>query len=168
MKKLLVLCIFLSISAGLYAQVGNVFDDFFLSAGPELNANTREGAAIGGSVIFGTDFLKIFAGGLRVIISNNFGEITTIEPLLFFRFYPPLGIKGLFAQLELGASLFLEGGGVYPAFSAGLSAGWRFSLTEKFYIEPYIRGGYPFAWGIGITAGIFLPIKIRSNSGGDQ
>jgi len=43
---------------------------------------------------------------------------------------------------------------VFPAFSGGISIGWRFNLGERWYIEPAARGGYPHIWGGGITAGI--------------
>jgi hypothetical protein len=39
-------------------------------------------------------------------------------------------------------------------FSGGLAAGWRITLKDNFYIEPFVRGGYPYGWGAGIMAGI--------------
>ena len=150
----------------LFFMAGSVFandvanlNNIFFGIGGEANANTSEGAAIGGNVSFGIEFLKQFNAGLKVIFSHDTESIFTIEPLAFFRYYLPLGIPGFFAQLEMGASVFIEDDKGYPAFSVGAAAGWRFQITNIFYIEPYARAGYPFVWGAGLTAGMILPFK---------
>jgi outer membrane protein OmpA-like peptidoglycan-associated protein len=61
--------------------------------------------------------------------------------------------------LEAGSAVYLERGyqenpEVFPAFSGGLSAGWRFNLGGNWYVEPAARVGYPYIWGFGVTAGI--------------
>ena len=148
MKKLCILLLLLS-AGNLYAQAG-----FFAGLGIEGNANTREGAALGGGLTLGLDINDIFAAGAKVSFSSNMDTVTTLEPVAFFRYYflpLPLGI--LFLQAELGVSLFFEDGETYPAFDAGLAVGWRFLVWEGIYLEPMFRGGYPFAWGIGLSVG---------------
>jgi hypothetical protein len=46
---------------------------------------------------------------------------------------------------------------------AGLSAGWRFPLGTRWYIEPVISGGYPHIIGGGIYGGIILNRFTDSN-----
>jgi len=152
--------------AGSIFAYENTNNNMFFGIGGEANANTREGAAIGGAFSFGLEFAGSFAAGLRVIFSNDIKSIFTIEPLAFFRYNLPLGISGFFVQAEMGASFFLEDNKGYPAFSVGAAAGWRFKITEMFYIEPYARAGYPFIWGAGLNAGLLLPLK--AGKGGER
>ncbi|MDR1306884.1 MAG: hypothetical protein LBK74_04845 [Treponema sp.] len=60
-----------------------------------------------------------------------------------------------------GAGLFaLNGDFTVPAetgrFSVGLAAGWRFLLGERWYVEPFLRAGYPYIAGGGVSAGFRL------------
>jgi len=52
--------------------------------------------------------------------------------------------------------VFMYEGDTLLRFMGGLRLGYRFLLGKRrfFYLEPYARGGYPFAWGAGIMAGI--------------
>jgi len=168
-KKFLALCLLFCVTFSLFAREasgGIGLENTHIGAGAEVNANTREGAAIGGALSFGIDFGKQFAAGLRVIFSHDTESIFTVEPLAFFRYYLPLKIQGFFVQAEMGTSVFLEDDKSYPAFSIGAAAGWRYKFTDMFYIEPYARAGYPFIWGAGLTAGLLLPSPARK--GGEQ
>jgi hypothetical protein len=148
MKKLCVLLLLL-LAGNLYAQTG-----LFTGLGIEGNANTREGAALGGSLTFGLDITDIFAAGVKVTFSSNIDTVTALEPAAFFRYYfLPLPLGVLFLQAELGATLFFEAGETYPSFYGGLGVGWRFNVWKGLYLEPMFRGGYPFAWGIGLSLG---------------
>jgi hypothetical protein len=40
----------------------------------------------------------------------------------------------------------------YPAFAGGATVGYRIPL-KKFFIEPYVRLGYPYVAGFGFAAG---------------
>ena len=142
-----------------YANDSAGINDMFFGIAGEANANTREGAAIGGAFSFGIEFLNQFASGIRVIFSHDTESIFTFEPLAFFRYYLPLGVPGFFVQAEMGVSVFLEDDKGYPAFSIGAAAGWRYKFSDMFYIEPYVRAGYPFIWGAGLTAGLSLPFN---------
>jgi hypothetical protein len=130
----------------------------FAGLGVEGNANTREGAAFGGSLSGGVDLDDQFSLGLRITLSSNIDTVTTMEPAAFFRYYLPFNFSGLFAQAELGMSLFFEDGESYPAFLGGLAFGWRYNVNKNWYIEPSVRAGYPFLWGVGILAGLSFDI----------
>ena len=141
MKGVLFLCLFFTMcKLSLHS-----LESWFFGLGAEANAHTREAVAAGGGLSFGLDINRNFALGLKAAISYNFDTLAAIEPLAFFRYYPPLGIGGPFMQAEAGTVVYFEHGLAYPAFSGGLALGWRFALGQNIYIEPLFRGGYPFA-----------------------
>jgi hypothetical protein len=150
MKAVLYLCLLF----GIAGPPLHSLEGWFAGLGAEANANTREAAAMGGVLSFGLGISRNFALGLKAAFSHNFDTVAAFEPLAFSRYYLPLGIAGPFAQAEAGAAVYFERGLAYPAFSGGLALGWRFVSVRRFYIEPLFRGGYPFAWGAGLTAGI--------------
>jgi hypothetical protein len=123
---------------------------FFIGLGPEINAHTREGVAIGGAIAGGFEFDSQFAIGLKAGFFHNMDTLTTIEPLAFFRYYLPFG--GVFVQAEAGSVLYFEDGETYSAFSGGLLAGLRFNFSD-YYVEPALRFGYPYMWGVGVMVG---------------
>ena len=131
---------------------------FFITPLAEAVYYGRHSPSIGGG-------LSLSYGDRSVIgISGMFAQsflddkkINFLEVLLTLRFFV---YKGLFIQLNTGlVVLYAANNSFYfPAdagnFSIGLSAGWRFMLTEKFYIEPYLRGGYPYYGGLGLALGV--------------
>jgi len=109
------------------------------------------GAALG----FDYNIARSFAVGFSIAASSNFSGIVVIEPAALFRWYfLGKGHTGFFAQADAGAYLVLEGGDITPLFLGGLRGGFRLPLGSSFYIEPYGRAGYPFAFGIGFLAGL--------------
>jgi hypothetical protein len=154
MRSVLLLCLLLAIAKpSLYS-----LENWFVGLGAEVNAHTRKAAAAGGGLSFGFDINHNFALGLKAAVYHNFDTLTAVEPLVFFRYYHP-DIGGLFVQPEAGTVVYFEYGLAYPAFSGGLALGWRFLLGQHIYIEPLLRGGYPFGWGAGLTAGIITQKK---------
>ncbi|MDR0455897.1 MAG: hypothetical protein LBH20_04335 [Treponema sp.] len=149
MKKFHAMVCLLFVAGGLFAQTG-----MFAGLGVETNANTREGAALGGGLSFAVDLNRQFSLGLKAAISANLDTIMTLEPAALVRYYIPFKLSGFFAQAELGAAIFFEDGESYPAFLGGLALGWRFNAGKNWYLEPSVRGGYPFVWGIGLQAGL--------------
>jgi hypothetical protein len=129
---------------------GNIFalDGFFIGLGAETNANTREGLAAGGGLSFGAELNEQFALGVKAAYSNNFETLGNLESAAFFRWSSQ---PGFFVQAEAGGAFFFEDGETYPGFMGGIAIGWRSALGGNFYLEPAIRGGYPFAWGAGIS-----------------
>jgi len=139
----------------------------FIGIGPEINAHTREGLAIGGGLTLGIDLNEYFTAGLRNSFFHNTDTVGAFEILGIFRYYLPWlhlpkSNDGPFVQAEIGAVFFFEYGHAFPSFSGGLAAGWRFNLGELFYIEPALRGGYPHFWGLSVTAGIKFKGKRES------
>jgi hypothetical protein len=151
---------FLSFFIFLLFTVGNLsaLSGEFAGLGVECNANTREGAAIGGNLSLGVNLDHQFSLGIKTTFSSNIDTVTTLEPAVFFRYYLPFSFSGIFAQAELGASFFSEDNNSYPAFLGGLTFGWSYKVRNEWYIEPSIRFGYPFAWGVGILAGLSFDI----------
>ena len=99
--------------------------------------------------------------GLKGIYAIPLAEedFTTIEITIFFRVYTSATASGFFAQLTYGSSIFSGKSAVsLPAegglISIGITAGWRIPLGSRFFIEPYIRAGYPYYGGIGLSTGV--------------
>jgi hypothetical protein len=127
---------------------------FSLGLGMELNNNTRRGVAMGGSGYFAYDILKALEAGIIVGIDYDFNKITVLEPELTGRWYfYNINENSLFTQADLGASLIFEKGENRARFLGGITLGMRFPLGDL-YVEPYVRGGYPFIWGTGLRAGL--------------
>ena len=130
-----------------------------IGLGPEWNMDSRFNFAMGGALGFDVFIDEGFAMGLCFSASNNFTGITALEVGGLFRAYIP-GKKsfGFFIQTDIGAFFILEEKEVTPMFMNGLRAGYRFllGLDKKYYVEPYGRLGYPFAFGIGVLGGIRL------------
>ena len=152
LKKLFAIIPLLCLSVGLFAE-GITVDGGFAGLGPELNAHTRNGIATGGQAYVGLDFGPEYSAGVKIGYFYDIESVIAIEPVAFFRYYLPWGVPGLFAQAEAGCVIYVEYGKPYPAFSGGLSAGWRFTLVKDWFLEPVIRAGYPYAWGVGVMIG---------------
>jgi len=125
-----------------------------LGLGLEWNMNSRENFAGGAVLGFSFNLSHLFAIGLNATYSNNFSGISTIEPAALFRWYILGKSTGLFVQADAGAYLVFEAKEFTPMFMGGLRGGYRLPIGSSFYIEPYGRGGYPFVFGVGVTAGI--------------
>jgi hypothetical protein len=131
-----------------------------LGLGLEWDMNSRENFAGGAALGFDYNFLQSFAAGLTVTASSNFNGITVMEPVAMFRWYfLGKGHSGLFAQVDAGVYLVLEDGDLTSLFDGGLRAGIRLPFGRRFYVEPYGRAGYPFAFGIGVMTGIQIAKK---------
>jgi hypothetical protein len=99
--------------------------------------------------------------GLKATYFINEEGIDTLEACLLLRFYllSKDAYSGPFFQFLGGVSLFNRSGDfAIPSnvgiFSAGLGFGWRFIIADRFFIEPMLRGGYPYLVGVSISAGI--------------
>jgi hypothetical protein len=126
---------------------------FSLGLGLEGNINTRKGAAMGETLGFDYGINEMWAAGFKTGFSSNFGRIMVIEPEVYIRFYfIKLNRAAFFVQGDLGASLIFEDFKPHAAILGGLTTGLRISLGS-WYVEPYIRGGYPFGAGGGFAAG---------------
>ena len=133
----------------------------------EANMNSPDGYAMGAGLY--TLFmlpLKLKIGhlslGAKALYSNDFKKHHIFDAALLFRwnFYDFLKIKkrdsGFFIQLEGGAVFGLKESEPSKLFMYALGEaafGYRFTINN-FFIEPYLRGGYPVIWAIGISGGI--------------
>jgi hypothetical protein len=126
-----------------------------VSIGPEWNMNSRKNFAGGAILGFDYNLGSSFALGINAAASNNFFGITVIEPAALFRWYfLPDDHTGWFVQADIGAYLIFEDGEITTLFMGGLKGGIRLPFGDMFFVEPYGRIGYPFAFGIGVMAGI--------------
>ncbi|EMB47744.1 hypothetical protein [Treponema denticola] len=132
----------------------------------EANMNSPEACAMGTGLY--TLFmlpLKLKIGylslGARTLYSNDFKKHHIFDAALLFRwnFYDFSKIKerdsGFFIQLEGGAVFGLKESEPSKLFMYALGEaafGYRFTI-KNFFIEPYLRGGYPVIWAIGISGG---------------
>jgi hypothetical protein len=148
MKKMFFLCIFVTAIGFVHAQTNG-----FVAFGMESNANTRQDAAVGGSISLGLDLSHSLTLGLKTGFSHNIDTVSTLEPCALLRVYFPIKNTLFYAQTELGCSIFFEHGESFAAFMGGLAFGCRFKLSRRFYMEPCLRTGYPFLWGAGLNFG---------------
>ena len=133
----------------------------------EANMNSPEACAMGTGLY--TLFmlpLKLKIGylslGARTLYSNDFKKHHIFDAALLFRwnFYDFSKIKerdsGFFIQLEGGAVFGLkekrETSKLFMYALGEAAFGYRFTINN-FFIEPYLRGGYPVIWAIGISGG---------------
>jgi len=142
-----------------------VLEGLSVGLGPEFNMNSNENFAAG--FIFCIDYklpvpIIQLAAGLNFGFSSNFNGINVFEAAGLFRWYF-LGIDfaGWFAQVDIGASMIflredleLEDPTDDYKLMTGLRVGFRLPLNSALYIEPYGRLGIPFAYGVGILAGV--------------
>jgi hypothetical protein len=152
-------CFFvLAVPAG--AQSGDR-EEFFFGPAAETALFSVRSAAFGGGFIAAYGY-NIGAIGLKAAFFADIEMLTTVEIGVFLRFYiPPRDSAGFFIQFNGGAGVFSRGGGPsLPAraggVSAGLSAGWRFLPGKRWFVEPYLRAGYPYIAGAGVSAGFRL------------
>ena len=132
----------------------------------EANMNSPEACAMGtGLYALFMLPLKLKIGhlslGAKALYSNDFKKHHIFDAALLFRwnFYDFSKIKkrdsGFFIQLEGGAVFGLKESEPSKLFMYALGEaafGYRFTINN-FFIEPYLRGGYPVIWAIGISGG---------------
>jgi hypothetical protein len=166
MKKIFLLTVLNAlVLIPVFAQEKSVArDDMWFCPVLESNWYSISKVAFGGGAALGYgDGLAI---GLKVMYCDDTDDIRTLELNFLLRFYlfsmasKTFRNSGLFLQLNGGPVIFAEEQNTMevPAqigsFSAGLSLGWRFLLGRSFFIEPAVRGGYPYIVGAGLSAGV--------------
>jgi len=155
LKPLCFTLLFLLLTAGLSAQEKKAVGKAAIGIGPEWNMNSRDNFAGGAALNFNYALPYSLAIGFSFTASNNFSGFTVLEPAAVIRrYFLGDGRSGLFAQADLGCYLFPEDGEMTKMFAGGLRGGYRIPVKSSFYIEPYGRGGYPFAFGVGAVVGI--------------
>jgi len=122
---------------------------------------SRASPAFGGGIAVGSE--DRVSLGARAVYFTDLEAIHSLEISVFLRFYILCAFApgGLFAQINTGAVIFAREKAVALPSDAGsflacLAAGWCFLLgsTERFYIEPVIRTGYPYYIGGRVSSGV--------------
>ena len=151
MKNILMFCLLVVIAGNAYA-----LGDIYAGLGLELNAVSSKKNAIagGGNVSAGLELNEQFDVGLKTVFSHDFNELGSLGFQGLLRYKPPLNVFGFFVQAEIGTVILFYDDDSYPSFLGGAAAGMRiFPGGGTWYLEPTVRAGYPFIWGIGLTAG---------------
>ena len=130
----------------------------------EANKNCVESIAPAGGISFDYSFVRRFSFGLKAVVSYDLygkrvdeNEVVTFEPLATLRAYvaSPSGEPGagLFLEGQGGATILFVNDEVRSVGNAGVSLGYRTAIGNA-YIEPYLRGGYPYLFGAGLSLGV--------------
>ena len=166
MKKLLLLTgvLLLAFGGAVFAQDDNEFQvwkemPWSLGGSYEYGTNTRESFAHGYGISLDRYLFSPFvAAGLRGNMHNDGVSVTATEALFTVRGYAPVtGNASLFTQLGFGAAFYSEEDRERNTYTLDLTAGCRVYITRSFlrgfYVEPYIRAGFPFLFSGGIAVG---------------
>jgi hypothetical protein len=156
----LILCIFIPVSAVFSQAEEGSSVNFWISPAAETAMYDVADLAFGGGFALG-----IGSGvslGLRAAYFIVPGGISTIELNFLLRFFlfGAGAVSGPFLQAAAGPAIFTGSGDdvTVPSelgmISAGLSFGWRFLFLNRWFVEPAIRGGYPYLAGAGVSAGV--------------
>jgi len=134
--------------------------DIWLSPCGETAIYGVSGPAVGGGIALG--YGSGTSIGLKAAWFLCPDGTSTLELSFLFRLYFPKAgaFSGPFLQFTGGPALFFTESGELkiPAehgmVTAGLSFGWRFLFMNRWFVEPSIRGGYPYLVGAGLSAGV--------------
>lgn len=126
----------------------------------EGNKNSISHVSPAAGISFDYSLIRRLSLGVKALLSFDALEkdntIYTIEPLGFLRWYvtSPTGepSAGLFVEGQGGAEVVLVNDEIKTAVSAGAALGFRIT-AGNFYLEPALRGGYPYLFGAGLGAG---------------
>jgi hypothetical protein len=154
-----VLTLFLSVPAGLFAENGV----FWLGSAGETAMYSTYGfssPAYGGALTLG--YGKGTSIGLKTSFFTSQEGLNTLEINFLFRCYftGTEAVSGPFLQAMGGPAIFLQADNginlpsLHGMISGGLGFGWTFLFKNRWFIEPSIRGGYPYIIGAGISAGM--------------
>ena len=154
MRFILILCLLcLGVSVG-------ALEGIYAGLGTEINANSPRGPAVLGGLTLGFDLHRHWTAGLRAGYSPNMYVSSALEPVAFGRYYLLPGSGGPFVQGEAGCIIIFAFDEDFIVFSGGFATGWRFNLARNVYVEPALRLGYPYLFGVSLNAG--LRFKIRN------
>lgn len=126
----------------------------------EINKNSVSMLSPAVGVSFDYSITRRFSLGVKTLVSYDVFEkrntVYAIEPLACIRWYvvSPTGepSAGLFMEGQGGVELLLVNSDYRVTFCGGVALGFRIPINS-FYIEPIMRGGYPYMFGAGVSAG---------------
>jgi hypothetical protein len=176
MKKIvnlvIVTVVVLGAGKGLPAAYAQDVVGLSLSLGPEVNVYSPEFVAVGlrargdyrfGEMLaIGTSFLFCSEKDLTTLeFSGNVRYYLLRDEASLIKFYNMMSVFHFFLQAEGGAAAFIdEKNSLQPHFMGGIAAGSRIALDRvgSFYIEPYLRLGYPYIFGVGVVGVYRFPL----------
>jgi len=144
-------------SAEIERIMGTIFPRLSIGISGEGNMNCIAGAAPGAGVQLCFMALDSLGLGLKGTMSFDRKDIWTLEPGGFLRWYL-LGKQGapdsgFFMQGDGGAAFMIRNSKMVFSPMGGASTGLRLT-NDKYFLEFYARGGYPFIVGAGISTGL--------------
>ena len=159
-----ILCFLFSITLGVSSLAADDASKarefpYSLGGGIEGNFNTREGIAMAYGVALDRYFLYsgdsgILQLGVKGYMQTDFEGISGTELDFYMRLnMANFGSGKLFGQVSLGHCSYREDEINVSTMHMDFTFGYRAYLLDGFYIEPYVRTGFPFLLGAGIMIG---------------
>ena len=135
--------------------------DFWFSPGAEIALYSKYSFSYGAGFAFAYG-RKVSVGLKAAFLFDNHQVLDVLELQVLLRLYIAgrNANSGPFFQIAGGTAIFFPNDGEislpaeFGILSAGLSFGWRFLLGSSFFIEPSVRGGYPFIAGGSLSIGL--------------
>lgn len=126
----------------------------------EINKNSIENVAFGGGISFDYAIIRKLSAGIKILASGDAFEksasIFTMEFLPFARFYVCSAsgepVTGLYVEAQAGKTFIFVDSEAKSAIDGGIAVGYRHPF-DFLFIEPSLRCGYPYLFGIGLTIG---------------
>jgi hypothetical protein len=179
MKKITSLFVFILTVLGITGGASTLYAKdvvgFSLWVGAEANGYSPTSAGFGARAGEDYRFGEQFSFGTSFLLSSDIdGSFTTFEfsaNLRYYLFrnesslinhYNQATVFHFFVQAEGGAGVFFtEDNPPQARLMGGLAAGSRIALgqSNSFYIEPYLRIGYPYLYGVGVLGVYRFPVK---------
>ena len=141
------------------AQTNNSnLPDIFVAPIVEVLGYAREGASLGFGFIAGAG--DGIAAGIRLLYTFDSDQVNSLSIDVFMRYYF-LGMDantGIFVQPSMGMVVLNINEAIsFPSESGSITvsiaAGWRVLFQGNFFLEPFVRFGYPYMMGTGLAAG---------------
>ena len=136
-------------------------EDLWVSSGADIALYSPIRLSYGGGIAIA------YGSGTSIGIKalwffDHESQLNTLVLDILFRLYfgGNSANSGLFIQFAGGPAIYFEReeNFSFPArigmVNAGMALGWRFLLGNYFFIEPSIRGGYPYIAGASLSAGV--------------
>ena len=157
---LIVIC-YLLIGLPLSAQDRTRAEEFWVSPGADMALYSPVSLSYGGgiAIAYGSG-TSIGIKASWLFDNDALLNILVLDILFRLYFFEASANSGLFIQLAGGPALYFEHKETasFPYRigipTVGLALGWRFLLGKYFFIEPSIRGGYPYIVGAGLSTGV--------------
>jgi len=158
MRFLVIILILLTgINVSLFAQKSEVF---WFCPSAEIALYSEQSFSYGGGFViaYGKN-ASIGLKGAYFLDEQKVSDVLELNVLFRLHLLKEAANRGPFFQLTGGPAIFFprDLDIILPAkigmFSASIGFGWRFLFGKTFFIEPQVRGGYPFIAGASLSAG---------------